>query len=248
MPSRVTRIRDGRRAPRIKARIKAGTKDGVMTLRLFYHPLSSYCWKVLIALHENGTPFDGVVLDNAETAAQWQALWPIARFPLLCDDARDAPVAEASIIIEYLGLHYPGSFAPIPADPDLAIEARLMDRLFDNYVMTPMQAFVADRIRPDGTGDAHGVAQARAMLGKAYALLEERIAGRTWAAGEALTLADCAALPALFYADKVVPFRASHPVLAAYLARLEARPSVARVLAEKEPVWAMFPFADGPPV
>lgn len=219
-----------------------------MTLRLFYHPLSSYCWKTLIAFYENATPFEGVLLDNAETAADLQALWPIARFPLLRDEDRDATVAEASIIIEYLGVHYPGAFTPIPTDADSAIEVRLMDRLFDNYVMTPMQAFVADHIRPDGTQDPHGVGQARALLGKAYALLEERIAGRTWAAGKAFTLADCAALPALFYADKVVPFRASHPVLAAYLARLEARPSVARVLAEKEPVWAMFPFAEGPPV
>ncbi|WP_336974679.1 glutathione S-transferase family protein [Sphingobium aromaticiconvertens] len=217
-------------------------------MRLFYHPLSSYCWKVLIALYENGAPFEGLVLDNPQAAADLQALWPIARFPLLRDEQRGATVAEASIIIEYLGVHYPTAFTPIPMDVDSALEVRLMDRLFDNYVMTPMQAFVADRIRPDGTQDRHGVGQARTLLGKAYALLEERIAGRTWAAGEAFTLADCAALPALFYADKVVPFRASHPVLAAYLARLEARPSVARVLAEKEPVWAMFPFADGPPV
>lgn len=219
-----------------------------MPLQLFYHPLSSYCWKALIALYENGTPFEGVLLDNAAAAADLRALWPIARFPLLRDEERDTTVAEASIIIEYLGVHYPGSFTPIPANADSAIEVRLMDRLFDNYVMTPMQVFVADRIRPDGTQDPHGVEQARAMLGNAYALLEERIAGRTWATGESFTLADCAALPALFYADKVVPFRASHPVLASYLARLEARPSIARVLAEKEPVWAMFPFADGPPV
>lgn len=219
-----------------------------MTLRLFYHPLSSYCWKVLIPLYENGTPFEAILLDNAEAASDLQALWPLARFPLLRDEERRATVAEASIIIEYLGVHYPGAFAPIPADADSALEVRLMDRLFDNYVMAPMQAFVADRIRPDGTQDPFGVGEARALLGKAYTLLENRIAGRTWAAGEAFTLADCAALPALFYADKVVPFRASHLVLAAYLARLEARHSVARVLAEKEPVWAMFPFADGPPV
>lgn len=218
-----------------------------MTLRLFYHPLSSYCWKVLIACYENGTPFEGVLLRDAVAGAEMQALWPIGRFPVLRDQKRDRIVAEASIIIEYLGVHYPGDFIPIPTEADLAIEVRFMDRLFDNYVMTPMQVLVADRLRPDGTRDLQGVEAARILLGKAYALLEQRIAGRTWAAGKAFTLADCAALPALFYADKVVPFRASHPTLAAYLARLEARSSVARVLAEKEPVWAMFPFADGPP-
>jgi glutathione S-transferase len=218
-----------------------------MTLRLFYHPLSSYCWKVLIAFYENDIPFEGVLLDNAEAAADLQALWPIARFPLLRDEKRSATVAEASIIIEYLGTFHPGAFTPIPADADSAIEVRLMDRLFDNYVMTPMQAIVSDHIRPAGTQDPYRVQEARALLAKAYALLEERITGRAWAAGEAFTLADCAALSALFYADKVVPFRASHPALATYLARLEARPSIARVLAEKEPVWDMFPFAGGPP-
>lgn len=218
-----------------------------MTLRLFYHPLSSYCWKVLIACYESGTTFEAVVLGDAEAGAQMQALWPIGRFPVLHDQKRDRTVAEASIIIEYLGVHYPGDFTPIPANADLAIEVRLMDRLFDNYVMTPMQVFVADCLRTDGTRDVQGVEAARTLLGKAYALLEQRIAGRTWAAGEAFTMADCAALPALFYADKIVPFQESHPTLAAYLARLEARSSVARVLAEKEPVWAMFPFADGPP-
>lgn len=218
-----------------------------MPLRLFYHPLSSYCWKVLIALYENSTPFEGVLLGDAQASADMQAIWPIGRFPVLHDEERDRTVPEASIIIEYLGVHYPGAFVAIPTDADLAIEVRLMDRLFDNYVMTPMQLFVGDRLRAEGLRDAHGVEAAHALLGKAYALLEQRITGRTWGAGDAFTLADCAALPALFYADKIMPFRASHPVLAAYLEQLEARPSIARVLAEKEPVWAMFPFADGPP-
>lgn len=217
-----------------------------MTLHLYYHPLSSYCWKVLIALYENDMPFDGRILEAPEAVGEWQALWPLGRFPLLRDKARGATVAEASIIIEYLGQHYHRAFAPIPSDPDSALEARLMDRLFDNYVMTPMQAIVADRLRPEGTGDPHGVGQAVALLGKVYALLEARLTGRSWAAGDAFTLADCAAFPALFYADRIVPFRATHPLLAAYLARLEARPSVARVLAEKEPWWPSFPFANGP--
>ncbi|WCP13405.1 hypothetical protein sphantq_01833 [Sphingobium sp. AntQ-1] len=118
-----------------------------------------------------------------------------------------------------------------------------MDRLFDNYVMAPMQAIVADRLRPQEQRDSLGVAQARDLLAKAYAMLEARMAGRRWAVGEAFTLADCAAAPAIFYADQIVPLGTDFPVLAAYLARLEARPSFARVLEEKEPWWRLFPFA-----
>lgn len=212
-------------------------------MELFYHPLSSYSWKVLIALYENGTAFTPCSLKDPEHAARWQACWPLGRFPVLCDG--DHVVAEASVIVEYLGQHHPGPFVAIPADADEAIETRLMDRLFDNYVMTALQTAVLNRIRPEGANrDPHGVAQARAMLARAYDLIEARIAGRTWAAGDRMTLADCAALPALFYADHWLPFRATHPNLAAYLARLEARPSVARVLAEKEPYFHHFPFAD----
>lgn len=213
---------------------------------LYYHPLSSYCWKVLIALYESGVPFTGRMLAEETAATEWQSLWPIGKFPVLRDPARGAIVAEASIIIEYLALHDPGTFRPIPADPDAALEVRLMDRLFDNYVMSPMQALVGDRLRPEPQRDSTAREQARALLGKAYALIEERMGGRTWAAGESFTLADCAATPSLFYADRIVPMRDQHPALAAYLDRLEARPSVARVLAEKQPYWVMFPFADGP--
>lgn len=212
---------------------------------LYYHPLSSYCWKVLIPLYENATPFTPRLLGESEAGAEeWMALWPIGRFPVLRDEARGRTVAEASIIIEYLDRHASGSFRAIPGNADAALEVRLMDRLFDNYVMGPMQAIVADRLRPEEARDPHGVAQSRQMLLRAYALLEGRIEGRTWAAGEDFSLADCAAAPALFYADKVEPMRAGHPILAAYLDRLEARESFARVLAEKAPYWSMFPYAN----
>lgn len=212
---------------------------------LYYHPLSSYCWKTLIALYENDTPFEGRMMEEPGVAEDWLALWPIGRFPVLRDEARDQTLGEASIIIEYLGQHRPGPFRPIPDTPETALETRLMDRLFDNYVMGPMQAIVADRLRAEEVRDPVGVGNARQMLGKAYGLLEERMAGRTWAAGAQFTLADCAAGPALFYADKVEPMRGGFPGLAAYLDRLEARPSFARVLAEKEPWWQNFPYANG---
>lgn len=212
---------------------------------LYYHPLSSYCWKVLIALYENETPFERRMMEEPGVAEAWLALWPIGKFPVLRDEARGQTVAEASIIIEYLGQRCPGPFRPLPGDPAQALEVRLMDRLFDNYVMTPMQKIVADRLRAEDARDVQGVGEARILLGKAYAMLEERIGARRWAAGDDFTLADCAAAPALFYADKVEPMRGGFPALAAYLDRLEARASFARVLEEKQPWWPMFPYAGG---
>ncbi|MEJ2818612.1 glutathione S-transferase family protein [Caulobacter sp. CCG-8] len=217
-----------------------------MSLTLHMHPLSSYCWKVLIALYENATPFEARLVDfsDPEGIAAFRALWPTTKMPLLCDAARDRTVPETSIIIEYLQAAYPGPVRFIPDDPEAALRTRLMDRLFDLYVMTPMQAIVGDRIRPADAKDPYGVIQARAQLAMAYGLLEGELAGRTWAAGEDFGLADCAAAPALFYANKVAPLTDSHPKLSAYLDRLLARPSFARVLQEAEPYFAMFPAGD----
>ena len=215
-----------------------------MSLTLHMHPLSSYCWKVLIALYENDTPFEARILDLSDPAvvAAFKALWPTTKMPLLCDTARDRTVPETSIIIEYLQAAYPGPVRFIPDDPDAALRTRLMDRLFDLYVMTPMQAIVGDRIRPaDVAKDPYGVARARAQLAMAYDLLEAELAGRAWAAGDDFSLADCAAAPALFYADKVAPLTDAHPKVSAYLDRLLARPSFVRVLQEAEPYFAMFP-------
>ncbi len=215
-----------------------------MTLTLHMHPLSSYCWKVLIALYENDTPFEARQLDNLgdpETAAAFRALWPTAKIPLLRDEARDRTVPETSVIIEYLQATYPGPVRFIPDEPDAALRVRLLDRLFDLYVHNQMQAIVGDRLRPADARDPYGVAHARAQLAMAYDLLETELAGRTWAAGEVFSLADCAAAPALFYANKLAPLTDAHPNVSAYLDRLLARPSFARVLQEAEPYFAMFP-------
>jgi len=213
-----------------------------MSLTLHMHPLASFCWKVLIALYENDTPFEAHLVDlsDPEAAAAFKALWPTAKMPLLVDTARGRTVPETSVIIEYLDTAYPGPVRFIPEGPDAALRVRLLDRLFDLYVQEPMQKIVGDRIRPAGAQDPHGVAQARSQLAMAYDLLEAELAGRTWAAGEAFSLADCAAAPGLFYADKVAPLT-GHPTVRAYLDRLVARPSFARVLREAEPYFAMFP-------
>src|SRR4051812_33602986 len=174
-------------------------------MKLYAHPFSSYCQKVLIALYENATPFESKLLsaDDPETAAEHAGLWPLRRMPVLVDATRT--IVEASIIIEYLDLHHPGRLRFVPADAERALDLRTMDRIFDNYVMTPMQKIVVDRIRDETQRDANGVAEARALLDTAYRWLDGRLAGRTWAAGDTFTLADCAAAPALLYADWAHP-------------------------------------------
>jgi glutathione S-transferase len=219
----------------------------LMTLTLHMHPLASFCHKVLIALYENGTPFEPYVVDLGDAAANaaFKTLWPMGNMPVLRDEARDRTVAETSIIIEYLDHHYPGAIRFIPADPELALQARFGDRFYDLYVQQPMQKIVTDRLRPAGENDHHGVGQARTLLQTAYGVIEHEMASRIWAAGEAFTIADCAAAPALFYANMVAPFGDTHHRIAAYFGRLSQRPSFARVLREAEPYFKLIPQEQG---
>jgi len=214
-----------------------------MALTLYYHPLASYCWQPLIALYENGTPFTPHIVDLGDpaSAAAFKKVWPIGKFPVLRDEARGVTVPESTIVIEYLAQHYPGRTPLVPVDPDLAWRVRLSDRFYDHYVNDPMSKIVTDRIRPAGRNDPHGVEEARALLRISLGMVEEEMAGRTWAVGDTFTMADCAAAPALFYADKVMPLGEAHPHAAAYLGRLMQRPSFARVLKEAEPYFKMFP-------
>jgi glutathione S-transferase len=213
-----------------------------MPLQLYAHPFSSYCQKVLIALYENGTPFEFRLLEGPDSPAMQElaALWPIKRFPVLLDG--DRTVIEASIIVEYLGLYHPGLVRLVPEDAREALEVRTMDRFFDNYVSTPQQKIVFDRIRPEADRDACGVADARAMLDTAYAWLDGVLAGREWAAGHGFSLADCAAAPFLFYADWTHPIGDRFPNVVAYRRRLLARPSFARAVDEARPYRAFFPL------
>jgi glutathione S-transferase len=214
-----------------------------MTLKLYYHPLSSFCHKVLVALYENATPFEPVVVDffNEESAAQFKALWPIGKIPVLRDEKRDRTVPETSIIIEYLAQHYPGGVNLVSSDPDMARQIRLRDRFYDLYVNVPMQKVVTDRLRPAGQGDAYGVEEAKDRLRLAYDMIDKDMAGKTWIMGGDFTMADCAAAGALFYANSQVPMPATHKNAKAYLDRLLARPSYARVMKEAEPYFKMIP-------
>lgn len=213
-----------------------------MSLRLYFHPLSSFCQKVLVALYENGTPFEREVVNFMDPAedASFRKLWPIRRFPLLRDEARDKTVPESTTIIEYLDRHFPGPTRLIPADPDAADETRFMDRFCDLYVHLPMQKIVTDRMRPAGSNDTFGVEQAKALIATAYGILDERLAGREWANGAGFSMADCAAAAPLRFADMMVPI-GNRKNLTAYLERLKARPSFARVWSEAEPYLAMVP-------
>lgn len=199
-------------------------------LELYMHPLASYCWKVLLALYETETPFTPHVIDLADPAerAELAALWPFARFPVLRDHARGEVVPESTIIIEYLARHYPNAAHLVPADLDV----RARDRFFDWYVMEPMGRIVREMLQPT---DPAVTAAATQMLVTAYGVVE------TWPERADFTLADCAAAPALFYADQLVPIE--QPRTRAYLARLLARPSMIRVRREAEPYWHNFPGA-----
>ena len=214
-----------------------------MSLKLHYHPLASYCWKALIALYEQDLTFNKQLVDlaNPQQRAGLAKLAPFIKFPVLEDSSTGRVVTEATMIIEYLSLHCPSKIALVPADREAAFEVRRRDRFFDLYVHEAMQKIVGDRVRPEDKRDPHGVEQARAQLATAYGVLERELGSQPWAAGEAFTMADCAAAPALYYANRVLPFGAEHPRIDAYLKRLHERPSFARVFDEAQPYLSMFP-------
>ena len=213
-----------------------------MTLQLFAHPFSSYCQKALIAFYENDVAFDFRMLapDEPANGEEFARLWPIQRFPILVDG--EQTILEATSIIEHLQVRHPGAVRLIPDDPELAVQVRMLDRVFDNYVMTPQGKCVFDAIRPEADRDPYGVAEARRMLDTAYAWLDRRMADREWAVGEAFSLADCAAAPSLFYADWTHAIPAGLTNLHAYRARLLDRPSFARAVDGGRPFRHFFPL------
>jgi glutathione S-transferase len=214
-----------------------------MTLALYGHPLSSFCQKVLVALYENDTAFEMRVVDfsNETSRAAFKALWPMSKIPVLHDSATDQTIPETSIIIEYLDEKYPGATRFLPRDAEAARLVRLVDRFYDLYVNAPMGKIVTDRLRPSGSNDAYGVEEAGTLLASACELINRKMADRRWAAGETFSMADCAAAPALFYANMVRPFSETHGRVASYLRRLMERPSFARVVREARPYLGLMP-------
>ncbi len=220
-------------------------KENAMSLTLYYHPLSSFCHKVLVALYEHDITFAPRVINLADSADRdaLRALWPLTKFPVLQDRARGRDVAESSIIIEYLDQHYAGPHKLIDADGEAALAARLWDRICDQHLQGPIQEIVRDRIR-SADGD---MAPQRAALLVAYRMVDQQVATRQWLAGDGFSMADCSAAPALFYGMTLQPFPADCGHLHAYFERLMARPSVQRVLGEARPYFTMYPFAEAIP-
>jgi glutathione S-transferase len=216
-----------------------------MTLTLYFHPLSSFCQKALIALYENGTPFTPQkvdLMDEKESAA-FKQLWPVGKFPVLRDDKNGKTIPESTSIIEYLVQHYPGPVELVPKDTGAAFAVRAQDRFYDLNVHLLTQKVITDRLRPAGQNDTFGVEHARGLLKTALGIIDRDMAKKTWATGEAFTMADCAAAPSLFYYNRAVtPLVGSFDNVAAYLDRLVKRPSYARALKEAEPFLKYVPM------
>ena len=214
-----------------------------MALTLYMHPLSSYCHKALIALYENAIAFTPQVVNLGDPVARdnFRKLWPIGRFPVLRDDARDQTIPESTSIIEYLAQYYPGPLQLIPDERQLAARVRSTDRFYDLYVHDPLQKIVGDKLRPADGHDPIGVNEARERLRTALRIADSEMAARRWAVGELFSMADCAAAPPLFFINKMMPLAGEFPHVSAYLERLMKRPSYARALVEAQPFLALFP-------
>lgn len=213
-----------------------------MSLVLYGHHFSSYTQKVIIALYENALPFEfrNIGPETPEHTAEWMRRWPLRKFPLLLDGERD--VVETSIIIEYLQLKHPGPVRLLPDDPMAALKVRFLDRFFDLHVMDAAQHAVNGALTGKADRREEGVALSKEKLERSYAWLDGELQGRTWAAGDAFTLADCAAAPSLFYADWIHEIPEAYPTLRAYRARLLKRPSFARAVDEARYFRQHFPL------
>ncbi|MEZ5957032.1 MAG: glutathione S-transferase family protein [Hyphomonadaceae bacterium] len=210
-------------------------------LTLYGHPISSYTWKVLAALYENGTPFEFITVDQ-NTYADFIAKWPMGKFPILLDSDRETMTTETSVIIEYLDTYYPGATRFIPKDTDTALEVRRWDRVFD-HLNTTMSKVVVDNIRPSNQRDPYGVEEAKRIVRGIYSVIDAQLGDRTFIVGDSLTLADASAAPALWYGTRNVPLDGAFPRIAAYLERLKAWPAFARAVKESEPLFHMYPGA-----
>ena len=214
-----------------------------MALTLYMHPLSSFCHKALIALYENTIAFTPQVVNLGDPVARdnFRKVWPIGKFPVLRDAARDQTIPESTSIIEYLAQHYPGPVKLIPDEPQLAARVRSADRFYDLHVHAPLQKLVGDKLRPADGHDPIGVNEAREQLRTALRIADSEMATRRWAVGELFSMADCAAAPPLFFINKMLPLAGEFPHVSAYLERLMKRPSYARALVEAQPFLALFP-------
>lgn len=208
-------------------------------LALYGHPFSSYTWKAQIALYANETPFDFRVVDadHPEHVAVVQHAGPLSKFPVLEDQGN--LIFESTSIIEYLARHYPGAHELVPADPDAAIAMRMIDRVFDNYVMNVMQGVVDEYIDNPQAPDARRCEQVRERLRRTYRWIDAWL--EYYPVSTHITLIECAAAPSLFYADWVEPISDDLARLKRWRAHLLALPPVARCVEDARPFRAWFP-------
>lgn len=210
-------------------------------LALYGHPFSSYTWKAQIALHALRIEYDFRALDDDHPEHGLfvqQNAGPQGKFPVLVHDER--VVFEATSIIEYLNLHFPGDPPLIPGDADAAVAMRTLDRVFDNDVMNLMQGTVAEFMLNPQNPDPAILARVGAGLRKSYAWLDRWLEGYG-SAGDHITLIECAAAPSLFYADWVEHITDDFPRLKAWRRHLNALPEVSRCIEAARPFRAWFP-------
>jgi glutathione S-transferase len=211
------------------------------TLVLYQHPFAAFCWKPLVALHELDLPFTSRLVEGEDGRRELAAIWPMASIPVLRDETAEVTLPDSSSIVEYLNdLTTPvGTLIP----HGQALQARLWDRIIDDYVAVPMQTIVGDRLRPDDDRDPTRVEQARGTLDRAYELLDGRLAGACWAAGEHFSIADCGAAAALFYGRAVHRWDERRlESLTRYYRSLMHRPSIRRVVDDARPYRDLFPL------
>lgn len=210
-------------------------------MKLYYHPLSGYSQKVLIALYEKDIPFDRDIVElmNPEAkAAYMQDVYPIGKVPLLiADDSRKIP--ESSIIIEYLENNYDSGTRLIPDDKQLARQVRFHDRVSDLYLQNQIGTIFFDSMKPEDQQNPEAVQQARNTIDTVYGYLEKHLANGEWLVDNQFSMADCSLVPALNYARITHPYEGRQNI-EAYWERLRERPSVKRVLDEAAPHMEAF--------
>jgi glutathione S-transferase len=205
-------------------------------MKLYYSPVSTYSQKALIALYEKGIDFEREIVDlgSPQGRAAFEAVYPIGKVPFL-KASDDWSVPESTIIIEFLDDRFPDTSRLIPAEREAARQVRFMDRMGDLYVNDPVVELLFQKIgfRP---ADEKRASRARKHIDASYGWLDQRLAAQEWVSPTGFSMADCALIPPLFYAQLAAPFD-DRPGLRRYWERACKRPSYARVMAEFVPVW-----------
>ena len=204
-------------------------------MKLYYHPLSSYCHKVLTACYERAIEFtpEIVSLMDDEQRGAYLEIYPLGKIPLLIgDDGHRVP--ESSIIVEYLDTHLDNPPKLIPEDPDRSRQVRFKDRMYDLYLNESVTQLLFEGAKPETNRDRALLERCHRRIAVMYAFMEQSFENQTWSSGETFSLSDCAAVGPLYYASRVAPFEA-HANVTAYWQRLQMRPSVRRVLEEAAP-------------